>query len=298
MGRYSGIFFRGAAMGAADVVPGVSGGTIAFITGIYDELIDSLKAIDINALRILFSRGLFEFWRHINGNFLISLLIGVAFSVFTLAHAISYLLEHYAAQTSAFFFGLVAASSWFIYRQMPAGRFRASWFIVGIAFAVAVGLVRPAEIPVTPLSVFLSGAVAICAMILPGISGSFILLLLGMYQPVLGAVKSLDVATILVFSSGCSVGLVVFVRLLSLLLHRYRASILSWLTGILLGSLSIIWPWKESAGEGMGGFTMHNILPTADPVMDVLLCVALAASSVVLVFVLENRAGVSAKATS
>ena len=301
MGRYFGVLLRGAAMGAADVVPGVSGGTIAFITGIYDELIDSIKAINIFAAGTLFKEGPRAFWQHINGNFLISLLAGIALSILSLAHGISYVLDYYPTQTSAFFFGLVAASSWLVYRQMPKRSLKIFWLVLGVVCAIGIGEIRPVHIEVTPLAVFLSGFLAICAMILPGISGSFILLLLGMYQPILAAVKSADILTVIIFAAGCGTGLLVFVRLLSFLLHRYRESILSWLIGILVGSLSIIWPWKQSIGDKIGNLKVQNVLPwdnASDSGLQIAICVILALISVAVVLVLESLSDKKVNASS
>jgi putative membrane protein len=295
--RYTAVFLRGVAMGAADVVPGVSGGTIAFITGIYDELIDSIKAFDLAAVRVLFRQGPAAFWRHVNGSFLLSLIFGIVVSVLSLAKAISYALEHHPTLLSSFFFGLILASAWFVYRQIPESRWRLLWLLAGLALAVFIGEIRPAHTPVNPLSIFLSGALAICAMILPGISGSFILLLLGMYEPVIAAIKSLDVVTAAIFAAGCACGLLVFVRFLSWLLHQHRAPLLSVLTGILIGSLSIIWPWKlteaapQAAHHGVA-LNMHNVWPWHEGLADPQLgwCLGLMVLGLGLVLLLEALA--------
>lgn len=291
--HYLGVFLRGMAMGAADVVPGVSGGTVAFITNIYDELIESIKSCNLTAVTVLLQRGPLAFWQHINGRFMLSLFLGIAVSVVSLAKFISYGLEHYPQFISAFFFGLILASAWFVYRQIPEAKGRLLWLILGVAVALGIGAINPGQLPVTPLTVFASGALAICAMILPGISGSFILLLLGMYEPIITAVKALDLSIGLFFVLGCGCGLLAFVRLLSWLLHQHRAPLLALLTGILLGSLSIIWPWKllpEGGGEHSAMLGAENILPwqSGMSLPAILLCMALITVGLFLVLGLES----------
>ena len=291
MGRFPGVFLRGILMGAADVVPGVSGGTIAYITGIYEELIESIKSFNLGAAKVMYRDGIKAFWTHINGNFLLSLGLGIVFSILSLAKGISHVLEFYPSQISALFFGLVLASSSFVYRQMPKNSGRLLWLVFGIIFAASIGEIRPAQFDVTPLALFLSGAIAICAMILPGISGSFILLLLGMYQPVITAIKSLDIMTILIFSAGCGTGLLLFVRLLSWLLHEHRNRILSWLTGVLIGSLTLLWPWKQTGNtDGSSIATIQNVFPLNSveyPVSQISLCLALMIIGLGIVFGME-----------
>ncbi|CAA0090119.1 Uncharacterised protein [Zhongshania aliphaticivorans] len=292
-----GTFIRGMAMGAADVVPGVSGGTIAFITGIYDELIESLKSCNIHALKTLFKSGPLAFWQSVNGNFLISLLLGVVASVVSLARLISYGLQEYPVPLAALFFGLILASAIIVYRQIPQGGRQLGWLVFGVVFAVAIGELRPAELAATPLTLFLSGALAICAMILPGISGSFILLLLGMYEPVINAVKQLEVVSLFSFVTGCAVGLLLFVRLLSWLLLHYRARLLATLTGILLGSLTIIWPWKLDASGQLLSESLapgwHNVLPweyAAQGAPQLMVSTLLAIFGVIFVLLIEKIA--------
>ncbi len=291
--HYVGVFLRGAAMGAADVVPGVSGGTVAFITNIYDELIESIKSCNLTALSLLFRQGPVACWEHINGAFLLTLFLGIASSVLSLAKLISYGLEHYPAFISAFFFGLILASAWFVFRQIEGRRGQLVWLIAGVIFALAIAELNPGEMNVSPLSVFLSGALAICAMILPGISGSFILLLLGMYEPVISAIKNLEIVTVLFFALGCAAGLLSFVRLLSWLLHQHRAALLSLLTGVLLGSLSLIWPWKnhpESIDAHFSNLAAENLLPwqSGMALLDIAYCLGLMIVGVVAVLALES----------
>ncbi|WP_414729934.1 DUF368 domain-containing protein [Zhongshania aliphaticivorans] len=294
-GFYPAVFIRGLAMGAADVVPGVSGGTIAFITGIYDELIESLKSCNIQALQLLFQSGPTAFWQHINGGFLMSLLLGIATSVLSLARFISYALHHHPVPLAALFFGLILASAVLVYRQIPGAGRQIGWLLCGIGFALLIGEFRPADIASTPLNLFLSGALAICAMILPGISGSFILLLLGMYQPVIEAVKSMDLFALLSFMAGCGVGLMLFVRLLSWLMQHFRPQLLAGLSGLLIGSLSIIWPWKLDATGGILAESLapgwQNVLPWQYAVKgdaQLLFSLALALIGVVLVLLIER----------
>ena len=296
-GFYPAVFIRGLAMGAADVVPGVSGGTIAFITGIYDELIASLTACNIKALRLLFQSGPAAFWQHINGGFLMSLLLGIATSVLSLARAISYALHHYPVPLAALFFGLILASAILVYRQVPRGGRQIVWLLCGFGFAILIGEIRPAEIASNPLNLFLSGALAICAMILPGISGSFILLLLGMYHPVIEAVKSIDIVSLLSFVAGCGLGLMLFVRLLSWLMDHYRAPLMAVLCGILIGSLSIIWPWKFDASGGLLAESLapgwQNVLPweyASQGDAQLATSLLLAVGGVVLVLLIEQFA--------
>ena len=292
-----GVFVRGIAMGAADVVPGVSGGTVAFITGIYDQLIESLKACNLQALKLLFKSGPLACWEYINGGFLLSLVLGIAVSVASLARVISYGLEEHPLPLAALFFGLILASALIVFRQIPQSSRHIGWLLFGIVFAVVIGEIRPAEIAATPLSLFLSGALAICAMILPRISGSFILLLLDMYEPVIGAIKQFDIVSLLSFMAGCAVGLMLFVRLLSWLMHHHRPQLLASLTGILLGSLTIIWPWKLDAQGQLLAESLapgwQNVLPweyahTADPKL--LASSLIAVAGVFLVLVVEKIA--------
>lgn len=241
------VYLKGIAMGAADIVPGVSGGTIAFISGIYEELIDSIGAIGPKTLRILFKEGIAAAWRSFNGTFLLTLMLGILTSVFTLSTLISELLHTHPEMLWSFFFGLIVISAIHIGRQIR--QWRASEVIaitLGTVMAYGITAIAPAQLPMTPLTVFVAGAIAICAMILPGISGSFILLLLGMYANILGAVKSLDIMILLIFAAGCLSGLLGFTRFLSWLLHHHHGPALALLTGFMIGSLNKVWPWKQT----------------------------------------------------
>lgn len=262
------LVLKGLSMGAADVIPGVSGGTIAFITNIYEELLDSLKAIDLNALLLLKKFRFREFWKHVNGNFLLSVFGGVIISILSLARLFHFLLETYPIRLWSFFFGLILVSSIWILNKITKWNFGVILAgLVGCAIAYLITSASPATTPEGPVYTFLSGAIAICAMILPGISGSFILLILGKYQYILGAVKDFEFGTILLFAAGCIVGLLSFIRLLSWFLKKFHNITVSLLAGFMLGSLNKIWPWKEvlsfrttSAGEQVP-LLERNILP-------------------------------------
>lgn len=243
---YPGVFLRGVAMGAADVVPGVSGGTVALITGIYATLIRSLGAIDVEFFQLVLKLKIAAAWQHVNGNFLLTLLAGIAVSLFSLAKIITYALETYPEPVYAFFIGLVMASSLLLWRDISPRRASSLfWLILGAAFMWGVSELRPMNVEATPLILFGGGAIAICAMILPGVSGSFLLLMMGLYPVVLGAIDSLDFATLAVFAAGCLVGLLSFVRILSWLLLRYRNQLMAFLVGVLLASLKVLWPWPD-----------------------------------------------------
>lgn len=241
------LILRGCAMGAADVVPGVSGGTIAFITGIYEELIDSIKGIDLQAVKLLLKLKFADFWKKVNGNFLLSVVLGIAISIFSLAKLMTWLLEHHPIYIWSFFFGLIIASSVLVAKEIKQWNiFTIISLIAGVCAAYTITVMTPAETPNTWWFIILSGAIAICAMILPGISGAFILLLLGKYSYILGAVSSLNIGVILLFIVGAIAGIISFSHLLSWLLKNYHTLTVSLLTGFMVGSLNKVWPWKET----------------------------------------------------
>lgn len=244
---YALVALKGVGMGAADVVPGVSGGTIAFIVGIYDELINSIKSINGASLKMFFTGKWGTFWKMINGNFLVSIVLGIAISVFSLAKVITWLLTDHPIMVWSFFFGLVLASTWFVGKDIKEWNKKTiPSFIIGVAVAYYITVATPAETPTNLLFIFLCGAIAICAMILPGISGSFILVLLGKYFYIMEAVKTLDVVVLLVFLAGACIGITSFSRILSYALKHFRNITLAVLTGFMLGSLNKVWPWKET----------------------------------------------------
>ena len=238
---------KGCAMGMADVVPGVSGGTIAFISGIYEELLDSIRSVNLTAVKLLCKGRFGEFWRHINGSFLLPVLLGIAIAVFSLARLMTYLLEHHPIAIWSFFFGLIIASALLVAQQI--GRW--SWrtvlsFLVGAAVAWWITVASPTQTPDAWWFVMLSGAIAICAMILPGISGAFILLLLGKYQFIMEAVGNLDIPIIVIFAVGALAGILAFSHLLSWLLKHWHDLTVALLMGFMVGSLNKVWPWKEA----------------------------------------------------
>ncbi|MCF6333267.1 MAG: DUF368 domain-containing protein, partial [Draconibacterium sp.] len=242
------LVLKGMGMGAADVIPGVSGGTIAFISGIYEELINSIKSINLNAMKLFFTGKFEAFWNSINGTFLLSVFVGVGISIFSLAKGLEYLLNHFPILVWAFFFGLIVASA--IYVARAINNWKIATIIAGIAGIAAawfITIISPAEANITYWFIFLSGAIAICAMILPGISGSFILVLLGMYKFILTAVGNFDIAIILTFLAGAVIGIIAFSNVLSWLLRKYHNITIAVLAGFMVGSLNKVWPWKEAA---------------------------------------------------
>jgi putative membrane protein len=240
------LVLKGMGMGAADVIPGVSGGTIAFITGIYEELIESIKSVNLNALKLFFSFKLAAFWKAINGNFLLSVLLGIGISIFSLAKGLEYLLHHYPILVWSFFFGLIVASAIYITRTIKKWDARTVIAgIAGIVVAYFITVISPAEANTTWLFIFISGSIAICAMILPGISGSFILVLLGMYKFILSAVGDLNIPVLLVFIAGAAIGIIAFSNLLSWLLKKFHNITIAVLSGFMVGSLNKVWPWKK-----------------------------------------------------
>lgn len=233
-------------MGAADVVPGVSGGTIAFIAGIYEELIETINKLNAKSIQVLLKEGIAPFWKHINGWFLTSLMLGIGTSIISLAKIITGALETQPVATWSFFFGLVFASIPFVGKQVSKWKVNTILsFIVGAAIAYAITILPASTESNSLLFIFFSAMLAICAMILPGISGSFILLLLGAYTTVLTGIKNLDLALIAVFAVGAVIGLLSFARVLKHMFANYHDVTIAVLSGFLLGSLNKIWPWKE-----------------------------------------------------
>ena len=252
--KYITVAVKGACMGAADVIPGVSGGTIAFIMGIYDEFVGSLASINAEAVKLLFSGKFKAFWKHINGNFLLSLIIGIGISIVSLASLMQYLLRWHPIQTWAFFFGLIVASSIFILRGIKGWKLRDILFIIlGVGLGVTVCTLSPTQTPDAYWFIFLSGAIAICAMILPGISGSFILLILGKYEFIMGSISDLvagvnvgqNLLIMGVFIIGAVIGILAFSKFLHWLLARWQKETMIVLAGFIIGSLVKVWPWSN-----------------------------------------------------
>ena len=244
------LFLKGLAMGAANVIPGVSGGTLALITGIYETLINAVKSFDLAALRLLFQGQFKAFWQHINGNFLLAVFAGIGVSIITLAKMFKFLLEHetYATWLMAFFFGLILVSIYSVGRTLErwsAGPVLA--LIIGFGFALALALLSPAGENSSLVYLLLCGVVAMCSMILPGLSGSFVLIIMGNYKLImLDAVSEFKLNILIPVVIGAGIGLLVFSRLLAWVFKYYRDLTIALMTGFILGSLAIIWPWKEA----------------------------------------------------
>lgn len=245
------VFLKGMAMGVADSVPGVSGGTIAVMAGIYEELIHSLRNLNPMGLPGYFRLGPAGFWHAINGGFLLALMLGILMALYASAGTVLYLLEHQYPLIMAFFCGLVLASTWFLRCQVQLWSPRAlSLMALGVFLTLLISFVNPLQGNFTLAYLFVCGAIAICAMILPGISGAYILLLLGVYDYVLEALRELQFAVIFVFAAGCAVGLLSFSHLLSWTFFYYRQQTYAFLTGMLAASVVVLWPWKY-AQEGV-----------------------------------------------
>jgi putative membrane protein len=259
---------KGFCMGAADVVPGVSGGTMAFILGIYEELIDAIKSFDLRSLRLLLTFKARAFFESISWKFLLALGLGILMAIFTLARLLAWLLHNTPVLIWSFFLGLILASVVTVSRRIRTWQ-PLTWVtlmsgLIGIYLLVGLA---PGTTPNVPWFLFLSGAVAICAMILPGISGSFILVLMGKYQYILEAVNQRDFLILFIVAAGACVGIAAFSRLLAWLLHRYHDLMVAFLTGLMLGSLRKVWPWKETLESIMDShgnvvpIVQDNILP-------------------------------------
>ena len=242
----AGITGVGIAMGAADVVPGVSGGTMAFILGIYEELLDTIKSFNLEFVRLLLSFKIKAAFEHINGKFLASLGLGLAISILSLAQLVTWLYEHHQSNLFAFFFGLILASIAIIATHVRWNLKTVASLVAGTVIAYLIVRLVPVNMPKDPFTIFWCGAVAIMAMILPGISGSFIMLILGQYHYIMTAVKELHVISLLPFAAGCATGLIGFSHILSWLLARYHQIMVSFLTGFMVGSLWKIWPFRKA----------------------------------------------------
>ena len=242
------ISLKGMAMGAADVVPGVSGGTIAFISGIYEELLNSISSFNLSLFSVLKNEGFKKVWKMVNGRFLLALFIGIFISVLSLAKLIENLLENHPILIWSFFFGLVLASIIYIAKQIKTWSIKCYLYLIfGLIFAYYITTLNPViSQNSSPWFLFLAGMIAICAMILPGISGSFILVLLGAYKPILNAINTKDFLSIIIFMAGAILGLLTFSRVLKWLFSKYKNYTLALLIGFIAGSLNKIWPWKET----------------------------------------------------
>lgn len=266
--KYALTYLKGMAMGAADIVPGVSGGSIALIAGIYQELLNSINSFSLENLRLLLQGEVKKFYRAVNGSFLASLLLGILTSIFVLSRIITYLMSDHPIPLWSFFTGLILVSAFIILKEIKR------WHL-GVVLAVLIGTavawwvtnLPPTTTPDALWFTFLAGSIAICAMILPGISGSFILLILGQYEGILQAVTERNFLKLFVFAAGCIVGILSFSRVVSWLLRKYHSATIGLLSGFMLGSVNELWPWKivtawraSSSGE-QKPFLTANILP-------------------------------------
>jgi len=284
-------------MGAADVVPGVSGGTIAFISGIYEELITSINNIDFSLIKTWRSKGFNAFWEKLNGNFLVALFLGIFTSLFSLATLVSWLLENEPVLLWSFFFGLVTASIFFVGKEISKWNLGIVLFLmVGAAIAYFITTLPVSENSASLPYLFVSGAIAVCAMILPGISGAFILVLLGSYKTILDAVHERDVKIVLTVGLGAIFGLLSFAKLLKWMFSHYKNLTLALLTGFILGSLNKIWPWKlvlesKTIGEKIITIKEQNVSPFAFEGDNQLMFAIIAAIiGFSLIFILEKLA--------
>lgn len=293
------ISLKGMAMGAADVVPGVSGGTIAFISGIYEELLSSISSFNLGLFSLLRKEGFKAVWKKVNGNFLLALFIGIFLSVVSLAKVIESLLESHPILIWSFFFGLVLASIIYVAKQITKWNFMSVLaMVIGAVVAYYITTLNPmVSENSSTWFLFVAGAIAICAMILPGVSGSFILVLLGAYKPVLNALNTKDVVSIAVFMAGSVVGLLSFSRILKWLFAKYKNVTLATLTGFIIGSLNKIWPWKETLtwrtnSEGIEvPLKQLSILPSNyEGDSQMLMAIVLAVVGFALILILERLA--------
>ena len=234
-------------MGAADAVPGVSGGTIAFVSGIYEELINTISNVNASLFKTLFNEGFKIFWEKLNGNFIIALLSGIIISFISFMRIAKYLMEYHPVLIWSFFFGLIIASIYFIGKQITKWNIATILtLILGALAAFYISKLPSAVANENPWFLFLAGAIAICAMILPGISGSFILIVLGAYKTLSDAIHDFDFKKIAIFTTGAIIGLLSFSHVLKWLFKHYHNITLALLSGFIFGSLNKVWPWKET----------------------------------------------------
>ncbi len=291
---------KGMAMGAADVVPGVSGGTIAFISGIYEELITSINNINLGALKVLRKEGVKKFWEHINGTFFVFLFAGIFISILSLSKVVLHLLENEPVLLWSFFFGLIVASVWLVGKTISNWNVGViAFLLLGTGIAFYISTIQTVAHVDAQWYIVLSGALAICAMILPGVSGSFILVLLGSYHTVLSAIKDRDLMVIGLFAIGCIVGLLSFARLLKFLFSKFKEITIALLTGFMIGSLYKVWPWKIKVGEaplvvhsdGKEDWMMQNVSPAHfDGDAQFWMAIACAIGGLLVVVILERFA--------
>ena len=228
-------------------MPGVSGGTIAFITGIYEDLLNSIRSFDLKAIKLLFKGQFKQLWKHVNGSFIFPVLLGIALSILSLAKVMIYMLDNHTIATWAFFFGLIISSSILVAKEVKKWDLQTFIsLIIGVAVAFWITIASPASTPNTWWFIMLSGAIAICAMILPGISGSFILLLMGKYASIMKSLNNFDIPVLALFITGAGIGIIAFSHVLSWLLKHFHGVTISLLMGFMIGSLNKVWPWKQT----------------------------------------------------
>lgn len=292
------LFFKGVAIGVADSVPGVSGGTIAVISGIYEQLLIALKSCNPMVLPVLWQQGPRAFWRRIHGEFLFTLLLGILGSLLFMANTVLYLLDTHFMLVMAFFLGLVLASCWILLPEMGKPTLlKAILFVLGFLITTATAVLNPAAGSTALPYLFMCGAIAICAMILPGISGAFMLILFGVYEYVLDALRSFQLDVIIVFAAGCAIGLLSFAHILSMMFRLYRQTTFAFLIGMLAASLIVLWPWRESAkaGSGFGMLPWTYVETTGQPTqwLEILVC-AIAGFAIIVSFeaIVRRRSGV------
>lgn len=283
-------------MGAADIVPGVSGGTIALITGIYEELISSIKNINSKLFKILLKNGIKEFWSALNGNFLLVLLTGIFTSVILLAQVIVFLLVNHEFKLWGFFFGLIIASAFLILKDIQSHNIKSILLMLfGILIAATISLSSTTSFPNSDIFIFITGSIAITAMILPGISGSFILLLLSKYEFIINAIKDFDIRVILVFGLGCICGLLIFSRFLHFLFQNYKDNLLSVLSGFLIGSLIKIWPFRmviETRIDSDGieeAMITQPVIPTSQDIESILMFLLFSIFGYLLITLIQKK---------
>jgi len=267
--KYILLYIKGLAMGAVDIVPGVSGGTIAFITGIYEDLLNSLRSFTPKNFKLVFLGKLKAFWEAVNGNFLLVLVLGIGTSVFSVSKVVLYVLENYPIITWSFFFGLVLISTFSILRTIR--KFIMPMFIcfgVGALIAYLVTVMTPAQTPDALWFIFICGMVAICALLLPGTSGAFMLLIMGKYQYILNALTEFKITILAVFIGGAVVGMLSFSHFLSWLLRKYHDVTIALLSGFLFGSLNKIWPWKLQIDTRTGDSLAWNMENLKNPALN------------------------------
>jgi putative membrane protein len=296
------LFLKGFGMGAANVIPGVSGGTVALITGIFERLINAIKSFDLQALRLLRARRYRALAEHVSLYFLVAVGCGVALSIISLARALDFMFTNYPVYIWAYFFGLILASVYYVGKTVSA------WSpavvcacLIGAAGAFGITFLSPASPNESFPYLFACGVVAMCSMILPGLSGSFVLLLMGNYELVINAVNTLNIAVLLPMALGAGIGIMAFSRILSWLYRRFRNVTIAFLTGFILGSLGVIWPWKnirylqDAAGNAVlrhGEPVIHSYSCALPPAFnsEVILASVLALVGIVTLWAMENAA--------